>query len=120
MFDKIYKGKTLPKHYLIDCVLCYIKEKKMDEGFVIIGFSREEIMILEERIARKLYPPFGSNNSVSDKKVTIIVPFKGPGLSDEGRYASSFTSCLKVSRQLFLNNMEQIVKMCSFFLDFTS
>lgn len=99
MFEKIYNGEILPKHHLVDCVLCYIKEKKVDDGFVLIGFSREEMIILEERIARKLYPPFGSNNSISNKNVTIIVPFKGPDLSDEGRYKSSFTSCLKVTRQ---------------------
>lgn len=96
VFVNIYTNKPLPKHTLIDCVLSYIKDKHMPGGCVLIGFPREEIMIFEERLAFKHIPPFGSYESISEKNITILVPFKGPDLGDTGRYKTSLTSYLKV------------------------
>lgn len=114
----MYKGESLPKHFLIDCVLCYIKKKKMQGGCVLIGFEREEIMIFEERIAKKHFPPFGSYSYMKNKDLTILVPFQAYDLGERGRYSSSFTSYLSV-RCYFVNI---IVKsnIYIFFLDYTS
>lgn len=98
----MYKGESLPKHFLIDCVLCYIKKKKMQGGCVLIGFEREEIMIFEERIAKKHFPPFGSYSYMKNKDLTILVPFQAYDLGERGRYSSSFTSYLSV-RYYFVN-----------------
>lgn len=96
VFIHIHRNRPLPKHILIDCVLSYIKDKHMSGGCVLIEFSREEIMIFEERLAFKHLPPFGSHESMSQKNLTIMVPFKGPDLGDIGRYKTSLTSFLKV------------------------
>lgn len=108
VFSYIYNGKSLPNHYLIDCILCYIKENNMNGGSVLIGLLREEIMILEERLAKKHSPPFGSYNFTNNKKFTILVECKGPDLGDDGRYKSSFTSYLKV-RFLYLDKIENVM-----------
>lgn len=106
-FITIYKGEPLPKYFLIDCVLCFIKENNMDGGWVILGLSREEIMILEERLAKqKHFPPFGSYSQVKNKTPTILVPFKGPNYGDKGKYLSSLTSYLKV-KLLSLDNIQK-------------
>lgn len=68
----------------------------MSGGCVLIEFSREEIMIFEERLGFKHFPPFGSYESMLRKNITILVPFKGPDLGDIGRYKTSLTSYLKV------------------------
>lgn len=81
---------------MIDCVLSYIKDKHMSGGCVLIEFSREEIMIFEERLAFKHLPPFGLHESMSEKNITILVPFKGPDLGGVGRYKTSLTSYLQV------------------------
>lgn len=95
-FLNIYRGTPLPKHCLIDCVLYFIKAKKMPRGCVFIEFSKEDIMILEERLSNKHSPPFGSHGFMKDISPTILAPFKGPDLVGVGRYASSFTIFLKV------------------------
>jgi len=95
-FINIYNGKPLAKECLIDCVLCYIKQKNTYGGCVLVGFLREEIKILEERLAQKHFPPYGSHSHMKNENLTILVPFKGPDLGDEGRYKSSFSSYLKV------------------------
>lgn len=105
-FINIYMGKPLPKHYLIDCVLCYIKNKTKQGGCVLVGFEREEIMIFEERLAKKHFPPFGSYSHMKNKIDSILIPFKEPDLSDKGRYRSSFTSYLTV-RYLYLENIRK-------------
>jgi len=96
VFINIYKGKPIPKHYLIDCVLCYMKNNNASGGCVLMGFSREEIMIFEGRLAKKHFPPFGSYQRMEKTILTILVPFKGPDLGEKGRYMSSFTCYLKV------------------------
>lgn len=97
-FVNIYRGKPLPKHQLIDCVLCYIKDKRMPGGFVLVEFPREDVMIFEGRLAYRHLPPFGAYELIRDKQPTVLVPFKGPDLGDKGRYRSSLTGYLKVTR----------------------
>lgn len=96
VFNYIYNGKPLPNHYLIDCVLCFIKENNMNGGCVLIGFLREEIMIFEERLAKKHVPPFGSYSFTNNNIFTILVECKGSNSGEDGRYKSSLTSYLKV------------------------
>jgi len=96
VFTNIYKGKPIQKHHLIDCVLCYINEKNMVGGCVLVGFQREEIMIFEERLAKKNYPPFGSYSDIKNKYLTTLVSNKRP--EGFGMYQSSISSYLKVRR----------------------
>lgn len=105
-FFYIYKGKLLPNHNLIDCVLNLIKTKKMPGGCVLVGFSREEIMIFEERLAGKHYPPFGSYKNTKHK--TSLIPLVGPDFGDNGRYKTSLTSYLKV-RFLRIESIRMLV-----------
>ncbi|XP_022183115.1 uncharacterized protein LOC111042724 [Myzus persicae] len=95
-FLHIYKGKPLPKHCLIDCVLYYIKAKKVPEGYVFIEFSKEDIITLEERLSNRNSPPFGTHKFMKDLKPIILAPFKGPDLVGIGRYETSFTRYLKI------------------------
>lgn len=111
-FNYIYKGKRLPDHNLIDCVLCYIIKNKMNGGCVLVGFSREEIMIFEERLARKHYPPFGSYKITKNK--TLLLSLEGPDLGDNGRYKTPLTSYLK---ERFLH-LESIQISVTFHLNF--
>lgn len=70
----------------------------MHGGWVVLGLSREEIMILEERLAKqaKHFPPFGSYSHIKNQNPTILVPFKRPNYGDKGKYSSTLTSYLKV------------------------
>ncbi|XP_025198187.1 uncharacterized protein LOC112596641 [Melanaphis sacchari] len=92
----IYRGKPLPKYCLIDCVLYYIKAKKVLGGCVFIGFSKENIITLEERLSNRNSPPFGTHDFMKDINPTILAPFKGPDLVGIGRYETSFTRYLKI------------------------
>ncbi|VVC27324.1 Hypothetical protein CINCED_3A004966 [Cinara cedri] len=96
VFVNIYNGKPIPKYCLIDCVLAYMKSNIMLQGFVLIGFPREELMIIEERLAKKHYPPYGSYAYMKNNILSIMVPFKGPDLGDEGRYRTSLSNYLKI------------------------
>lgn len=96
-FVHIYNGKPIPKYCLIDCVLAYIKTNITRQGFVLIGFPREELMIIEERLAKKHYPPYGSYAYMKNKILSIMVPFKGPDLGNEGRYRTSLSNYLNVT-----------------------
>lgn len=68
----------------------------MHGGCVFLGFSKEDIMTLEERLSNRQSPPFGSHRFMKDIHPTILAPFKGPDLVGLGRYGSSFTRYLKV------------------------
>jgi hypothetical protein len=68
----------------------------MPGGCVFIGFSKEDIMTLEERLSNRNSPPFGAHNFMKDINPTILAPFKGPDLVGIGRYGSSFTRYFKV------------------------
>lgn len=70
-------------------------------GCVLIGFLREEILIFEERLAKKHFPPFGSYSFTKNNNFTILVQCTGADLVDEGRYKSSLTSYLKVRHFYF-------------------
>lgn len=100
-FVNIYKGKSVPKHYLVDCALCYIRENDTRAGCVLVGFLREEIAIIEQRLAKKRYPPYGPHWYAKNENPSVLVPFKGVETGDEGRYASSFHSYLKVRHAAF-------------------
>lgn len=76
----------------------------MQGGWVIFGLQREEIMILEERLAKqKHFPPFGLYSHMKNINPTILVPYKGPNYGDKGKYLSSLTSYLKVNVLLLEN-----------------
>jgi len=104
-FLHIYRGKPLPKHCLIDCVLYYIKAKQLSGGCVFIEFLKEDIKTLEERLSNRNSPPFGAHRFMKDIKPTILAPFKGPDLVGIGRYGTSFTRYLKVRYQ-HLDNID--------------
>lgn len=110
VFVNIYKGKSVPKYDLVDCALCYIRENDTHAGCVLVGFLREEIAIVEQRLAEKRYPPYGPHWYAKNKNLSVLVPFEGVGTDDEGRYASSFHSYLKVRHAAFYREKYFIVK----------
>jgi len=65
-------------------------------GCVLVGFQREEVMIFEERLAKKNYPPFGSYSDINNKYLTTLISNKRPNTGDVGMYKSSISSYLKV------------------------
>lgn len=70
----------------------------MQGGCVLVGYpnKQEELMVLEEKLAEKHYPPYGSYNYIKNQNLTLLVPFKSPNLGGKRRYKSSLTSYLKV------------------------
>lgn len=120
VFVNIYKGKPVPKHYLVDCALCYIRENDTRAGCVLVGFLREEIAIVEQRLAEKRYPPYGTYWYTKNENLSVLVPFEGVDTDDEGRYASSFHSYLKVRHAAFYRGKYFVAKkknmcVCDFF-----
>jgi len=98
VFKNVYAGKPIPIHELIDCALCYVSDNAnaAGGGCVLAGFQREEIMLFEERLAKKNFPPFGAYSDVSHVKyVTTLISNRLPDISDHGMYKSSISSYLK-------------------------
>lgn len=112
-FVYIYNGKPIPKYCLIDCILAYIKANVLSQGFVLIGLPQEELMMLEERLANKHYPPYGSYDYMKNKILSIMVPHKGPELGDEGKYKTSFSSYIFVRHRKTIIIILHLFYTCS-------
>ncbi|XP_050527816.1 uncharacterized protein LOC126897912, partial [Daktulosphaira vitifoliae] len=106
-FLSIYKGKLLQKHHLVDCILCFIKEKCLTFGAVLVGYphTADEIMLIEERLANKISPPVGLLEYMKKLNLTVTVQFKDSELGDSGCYRSSLT---KIIRILASDNLQDV------------